>query len=466
MPVTIARWRTAIAVAALTVGCGTNHPADRDPGNIDLPPGSLPESSPPDTGPPPPDGSPPDNGPPTNPPPAPACAIGGVTGSAAFSLDLGRGAFDLPGDVLRGDLAVDAAGNAFLTVGTGTGFALTKYAPDGKVVFTKPFGEVVAVDAAGNAYVAASFSAALDLGLGTMMPSGDMDVFVAKLAPDGTLLFARPLGVCPDSLRSIAVACDGRIAVSGAEMGTLVLDAKGQLLFSRPFDGDLAFDSQGNLIVGGQFAGTLELGGGARMTTGGDIDGFVVKLDASGGVMWSAQIGDADLPVTLRPSSVVVSTATRQLVSAVAVGPDDEVVIAGQFDDDAKLFGSDFVANLVDVASVPLQSGGFVVALDAAGAVKLRSVRLGLDGYRDVAVAANGDIVVTGKLLGNAAPPFRFALLTRLSTSGAARFEQSNDIGAGHSVAVDACGDVLWLASIRPGIPGDPPEAHLFKLAR
>ncbi len=31
--------------------------------------------------------------------------------------------------------------------------------------------------------------------------------------------------------------------------------------------------------------------------------------------------------------------------------------------------------------------------------------------------------------------------------------------------AVDACGDILWLASIRQGIPGTPPEAHLFKLA-
>jgi outer membrane protein assembly factor BamB len=464
MPVTLSRWRTAIAVTALTAGCGTHHAMDGDPGTIDLPPGSLPESSPPDTGSPPdgPPGPPPDSGP-TSSPPAPACPVGGVTGNALFSIDVGRGAFDLAGDVLHSDLAVDAAGNTFLALGGAAGFSLTKYAPDGKLVFHKPFGEVVAVDAAGNAYVAATFSAALDLGLGTMLPSGDMDVFVAKLAPDGTLLFARPLGVCPDSLRSIAVACDGRIAVSGAEMGTLVLDARGALRFSLPFDGDLAFDSQGNLIVGGQFTGALDLGGGVRLTAG-DVDGFVVKLDASGRAMWSYQIGDADLPVTLKPSSVMVSSATRQLVSAVAVGPDDEVVIAGQFDDDVKLFGSDFVANLVDTASVPLQSGGFVVALNATGGVELRSVRLGVDGYRDVAVAPNGDILVTGKLLGNAAPPFRFALLTRMTLSGDTRFAQSNAIGAGHAVAVDACGAPVWLMSARAGLPGDPPEAFLNKL--
>jgi hypothetical protein len=380
-----------------------------------------------------------------------------------FSIDVGPGAFDRPGDVLRGDLAVDAAGNAFLTRGTGAGFTLTKYAPDGAVVFQRPFGEVVAVDAAGNAYVAASFRAAVDLGLGAMVPAGDMDVFVAKLAPDGRLRFARPLGVCADSLRSIAVASDGRIAVSGAELGTLMLDAQGGLLFSRPFGGDLAFDSKGNLIVGGQFAGALDLGGGARLTAG-DIDGFVVKLDAGGGVLWSYQIGDADLPVTLIPSSVVVSTPTRQQVSAVAVGPDDEVVLAGQFDDDVKLFGSDVVAHLVDAASVPLQSGGFVVALDAGGGVKLTSIRLGLDGYRDVAVATSGDIVVTGKQLGDTAPPFRFALLTRLSPSGATLFERTNELGAGHAVAVDACGDLLWLASIRPGAPDAPMRARLYKL--
>jgi hypothetical protein len=461
MPVTISCWRTAIAVAALTLGCGTQHTVGQDPGNVEPPPGDQTQTSPPDPGSPP---SPQPDPQPTSPPPAPACAIGGVTGTALFSIDVGRGAFDLAGDVLHSDLAVDTAGNTFLALGGAAGFALTKYAPDGKKLFQKPFGEVVAVDAAGNAYVAATFSAALDLGLGTMLPSGDMDVFVAKLAPDGTLLFARPLGVCPDSLRSIAVARDGRIAVSGAEMGTLVLDAKGALLFSRPFDGDLAFDSKGNLIVGGQFTGTLDLGAGVRLTAG-DVDGFVVKLDASGGVMWSDQIGDADLPVTLRPSSVMVSTPTRQLVSAVAVGPDDEVVIAGQFDDDAKLFGTDFVANLVDIASVQLRSGAFVVALDAAGAVKLRSVRNGFDGYRDVAVAANGDIVVTGKELGDTAPPFRFALLTRLTASGDARFERNNENGAGHAVAVDACGNVLWLASLEPGGPINPPEAFLSKLA-
>ncbi len=465
MPVTISRWRTALAVAALTVGCGTRHDMDRDPGNIDLPPGDPSPSSPPDPGAPPPDSMPPDSMPPGNPPPAPACVAGAASGSALFSVDVGRGAFDLTGDVLHSDLAVDAAGNAFLALGTGAGFALTKYAPDGKVVFQKPFGEVVAVDAAGNAYVAATFSAALDLGLGAMMPSGDMDVFVAKLAPDGTLLFARPLGVCPDSLRSIAVACDGRIAVSGAEMGTLVLDAKGGLLFSLPFDGDLAFDSQGNLIVGGQFAGALDLGGGARMTTAGDIDGFVVKLDVTGSVLWSYQIGDADLPVMLEPSTTVVSAPTRQLVSAVAVGPDDEVVIAGQFDDDVKLFGADHVASLVDAASVALQSGGFVAALDAAGSVKLTSVRLGLDGYRDVAVDAGGNIAVTGKQLSDTAPPFRFALLTRLSPSGATLLERTNDDGAGHAVAADACGDLLWLASLRQGGPAAQPEAQLFKLA-
>ena len=80
-------------------------------------------------------------------------------------------------------------------------------------------------------------------------------------------------------------------------------------------------------------------------------------------------------------------------------------------------------------------------------------------------MAANGDIVVTGKQLGDTAPPFRFALLTRLTASGAARFERTNDNGAGHAVAVDACGNVLWLASLVPGGPINPPEAFLTKLA-
>jgi hypothetical protein len=368
------------------------------------------------------------------------------------------------GLALRSDVAVDAAGEVFYTRATGDGFTLAKYGSDGALIYRRPFGEVVAVDARGNAYVAGAFTAPIDLGLGMMIPESDMDVFVVKLAPDGRPVFARALGLCPDSVQSIAVARDGRIAVSGDEMGTVVLDATGEVLFTREFSGAVAFDSAGNLVVGGQFSGAIDFGG-AGFETAGDLDGFVVKLDADGKALWSHQIGDADLPVKLLASGTTVAMPTRQLVGSVAIGPGDEVVLVGQFDYDVKLFGTDHVAAQVNIASVPLRSGGFIVALDAAGKVELENVRLGLDGYRDVAVDSRGNIIATGMELAEASPPFRYALLTKLDPDGSVVFGKTNQIGAGHAVAIDTCDNVLWSASIRPGGPDLPFAAQLIKLA-
>jgi hypothetical protein len=451
------RWRNALAFAVLAVGCSSKHPVENDPGEIDPPAGGTTQTDPPSTTPDPDPGD-------TSQPPS-ACKTSAASGSQVFAVDTGVGGFNLRGtEDLRSEVAVDAKGNAYYTRGAAGSFTLTKYSPAGVVVYQVPFGEVVATDADGNAYVAGAFSAPLDIGLGPMIPAADMDVFVAKLAPDGKPVFARALGMCPDSVRSIAVARDGRIAVSGEEMGTIVLDAMAKVLFTRSFAGDLAFDSAGNLIVGGAFSGAIDFGGGMGFKTGGDLDGFVVKLDRSGTALWSYQIGDASLPVTLVPSSVVVSTPTRQLIAAVAVGPKDEIVIAGRFDDDVKLFGTDYVANLVDIASVSLRSGGFVAAFDAAGTVMVKNVRLGIDGFNDVAVDAGGDIVVTGAALVDTSAPFRDPLLIRLDPAGTAAFETTRHIGMGHAVAVDPCGNVLWSASVRRSLDV-PLVAQLIKLA-
>jgi hypothetical protein len=311
------------------------------------------------------------------------------------------------------------------------------------------FGEAVATDAAGNAYVAASFDAPLDIGLGMMTPEGNVDVFIAKLDPRGRVLFARPLHVCGDGVRAIAVAADGRIAVSGSAMGTVVLDAHGDRLFDRAFFGDLAFDSEGSLIVGGEFAGTIYFGSGVGFTTAGDLDGFVVKLDSRGNHVWSYQFGDSDLPVTQRPSPVVISMPTRQIIDAVAVGPEDEVVIAGQFDNDLKLFGIDHVAGRIPEATVQLRSGVFTVRFNAAGSAMAQGVQTGFDGYADVAVDQAGHVATTGMELAEAAPPFRYARLDFTDASLAAGLLRTNEIGAGHAVTFDACGNLVWSASVR-----------------
>src|SRR5438445_2921770 len=54
---------------------------------------------------------------------------------------------------------------------------------------------------------------------------------------------------------SIAVARDGRIALSGLGFGVVVLDTRGRLIFQLDVRGLAAFDSRGDIVVAGGFAG-------------------------------------------------------------------------------------------------------------------------------------------------------------------------------------------------------------------
>jgi hypothetical protein len=441
MSFALLRWRTALACTALVTGCSSNDPAEEDAGGGDASPIEEPGTEPD-----------PSHEPPPGPPPL-VCSGTAATGSVLFSLDTGAGAL-----TLRSDLAVDVSGSVFYVRGN----SLAKYTTGGQLVFSVPYGEAVAVDAAGNAYVAASFTAAIDIGLGEMVPEGNVDVFVAKLAPDGRPLFARPLRLCGDGVRSIAVAADGRIAVSGGAMGTVVLDAQGKLMFERAFSGDVAFDSTGALIVAGEVRGTIYFGSGAGFTTAGDLDGFIVKLDGHGTHVWSYRIGDADLPVRLLASGTLVTEPTRQRAAAVTIDAQDNVIVVGQFDYDIKLFGTDSVAALVDIASVSLRAGTFTAVLASNGSVINAGTTIGFDGLADVAVDAKGRMLVTGMELAEASPPFRYAFLSR-TVAGLPGI--ANQIGAGLAVVADACGNVFWSASIRVGGADQPMTSKLIKLA-
>ena len=66
--------------------------------------------------------------------------------------------------------------------------------------------------------------------------------------------------------------------------------------------------------------------------------------------------------------------------------------------------------------------------------------------------------------LADAAPPFRYA---RLDVSGepGGGIVRTNAIGAGHAVAFDVCGKVLWSASISERGAATPMRSLLLKLA-
>jgi hypothetical protein len=135
--------------------------------------------------------------------------------------------------------------------------------------------EDLATDAAGNSYLTGSFSGTVDFdpaheqggNVDVLTSAGGTDIFVAKYAPDSTLLWVVRMG--------------GTTHNTDPENST-----------PGPTDGGrgLAVDGVGNVYVTGEFHGTGDFGA-INLTAGSDRDGFAAKLDSAGNVTWAKSWG-------------------------------------------------------------------------------------------------------------------------------------------------------------------------------
>ncbi len=402
--------------------------------------------------------------------PAPVCAPAGAPGTVEWEL-----AF--PPNAGGGMVAADAAGNVLFANGGGFDHAndgslislegIVVYDATGKQRYAYPHGAVATLDAAGNAYLAGGFTAPIDLGTGTMMPMGNIDAYVVKLDASGRVVFATQLGLCGDEITSIAVDPSGRIAVSGAALGTVILDAAGKIERQLDFPGNLAFDSHGDLVIGGAFSGTLDLGGGHVLTTAGaDSDGFLAKLDPQGNVVFSTQYGDAALPLDVNGwgGTVTVGTPRDQAVLGVATGPDDAIALIGAYRYEMSLAGQ----TLRTGPSFPSgqEAGTFLAKLDASGTPIFQREGATINaelpfgggvidtpfgvtakGGTSVAMNALGNVIVSGNIIGDAQGPYAFPQLDELDgVTGHDLFSRGDGSGVsgyGLGVAADACGNIL-----------------------
>ena len=219
-------------------------------------------------------------------------------------------------------VAADGAGNTYVGGSTGGSLGgpsaglsdgwLAKYAPDGALLWTRQLGTPendwafdVAADGAGNAYLAGSTRGSLG---GPLAGTGVSDAWVAKYAPDGTLLWTRQLGTAAtDIAAEVAPDGTGNAYVVGLTQGSLGGPAAGSmdgwvakygpdgaLLWTRQLGTastdvaqGLAVDGSGNAYVGGLTGGSL---GGP---SAGSNDAWVAKYAPDGVLVWTRQFGTA-----------------------------------------------------------------------------------------------------------------------------------------------------------------------------
>ncbi len=216
-------------------------------------------------------------------------------------------------------------------------------------------GRCVALDSANNVIMTGFFWGTVDFGGSVLTSSGGLDIFLAKLDPNGDHLWSKRFGDSSDQT-AITVINDNanNLIITGSFEGTVdfgggpltsagesdiflvKLDSNGNHLWSRNFgDSDhqsvssTTVDNANNVIITGSFEGTVDFGGGPLTSTG-NVDIFIAKFDSNGNYIWSRIFGDSE----------------AQLCRSVTVDSTNNVIITGCFE------------GTVDFGGGPLTSAG------------------------------------------------------------------------------------------------------------
>ena len=206
----------------------------------------------------------------------------------------------------------------------------------------KVSGRGISSDRSGNSLVAGSFSGTLSVGsLNLNASNSNLDVFIAKLDDAGAEIWARSFGSTGDDYaRGIDADADGNLYVSGVFTGTVRFDAitltslsgskdifllklnpQGTVLWAKSFGGpseeegcELEVNDAGAIFISGGFSATMQLGS-ATLTAAGQRDVFVSKVNTTGEVQWARAAGstqdDVNYAITLqRGNEEVVTVGT------------------------------------------------------------------------------------------------------------------------------------------------------------
>jgi hypothetical protein len=263
------------------------------------------------------------------------------------------------GDEAGGDMAVDAAGNVYISGSTnpsidggagagGFDVVLAKFDSTGARQWIRQFGSAgndygaaVVTDAAGNVYVAGTAGDALP----GNTSAGHDDTFLVKFDGNGTQQWAHQFGTATsEDVTGAAIDAAGNIYVAGYETdpdnappnapetphGFLAkYDAAGTPQWTRAIASSggaekvnaVAVDGAANVYVAGYTSGDFGGSGNA-----GYYDAYVLKYDGAGNRVWGRQLGTAavetaDAVTTDTAGNVYVGGGTSDpLTAGVSVG--------------------------------------------------------------------------------------------------------------------------------------------------
>ncbi len=282
----------------------------------------------------------------------------------------------------QGNTLVSGSINGAVNFGGGAitgGIFVARFDPSGKHLFSKAFGGagsnsgLVLVDSSDNMVLTGTFSGAISFGGGQLDNPGTSNVFLARLAPDGSHLFSKTLGSGAIKVFKSVVDATGNTLITGIVLGTASFGGT-TIGTSQHYSAFVAkFDKVGALVYSLGFGGTGSSGAQAQG----------IGVDAAGNAVVAAGfIGTVDF-------GGIPLTAPSLMLAVVKIDPAGKVVYA-------KPFGPGIVGGLIDAGMSVAMPGSFDIAVDGPGNVVLAGGFTGTVGFGGPTLSngGGGDVFV------------------------------------------------------------------------
>ncbi len=281
-------------------------------------------------------------------------------------------------------------------------------------------GRSITYDKSGNIIITGYFNNVVDFNPGAevfnLSVNGDKDVFIQKLKPDGSFIWAKRMGnTFDDASNQVKTDIYDNIYTVGHfetnvdfdpnggiqilnSLGAYdafiqKLDANGNLVWAKKIgstDYDdakaIEIDALGNVYVAGYFNGTVDFDPGAgvvNFTSNGAHDMFILKLDINGNFVWAKKTGGVGYDI----ANSICSDALNNIY---ITGFFEKTV---DFDPNSGVFNLTSNAGTTDVFIQKIASNGtFVWAKSVGGS--------GIDGGSSISKDKNNNVYITGGFYG------------------------------------------------------------------